>query len=208
MEDSDPATCHERSWVKKLQVLANFKDSVNLSASGGSNHRSERVLIEYLRKNSKDIVVIFAATEVSRFETVTTYPDGSLLFNAEGAWGLDENNFDKKKKEFLEYFYSTLTNKQVELQTFNRKILLIHSLLKSMNIEHYFFEMISEPGSIATSQLGFKIPVIDFSNINAADWMFKFFPRGSCRHFDHDANQALAEYLFNQINIIKGNYHE
>jgi hypothetical protein len=209
MGDVNPITCHARSWVRKLEVLANFKDSVNLGAPGGSNHRSERVLLEYLKKNSKDIVVIFSVTELSRFETVnienwTEDNDGLRAFNREGSWGLYEN--DKKKKEFLEYFYSRLTNKEVELQTINRKVLLIHSLLKSINIEHYFFEMMAEPGSIIINQLGFEIPMIKFpNNSNATDWMYRFFPRGSCRHFDHDANQALAEYLFNQINIIKGN---
>ena len=225
MEDHDPITCHKRSWVSALEKLGNFKDSVNLSASGGSNYRSERVLLEYLRKNSKDIVVIFSITELSRFETVNVAQWDSIgnksdAFIGEGAWGLDKSNLDKKKKEFLEYYYSELINDEIDIAIINRKVLMIHTLLKSLGIEHYFFEMISGPDILLSNQLGHEIPIIYFvepgdpgvkidwsihKSSNAMLWMKRRFPRAKCGHFDQNANQALAEYLIGQINIIKGN---
>ena len=225
MEDHDPITCHKRSWVSALEKLGNFKDSVNLGAAGGSNYRSERMLLEYLKKNSKDIVVIFSVTELSRFETVNVAQWDSIenksdAFISEGAWGLDESNLDTKKKEFLEYYYSKLTNDETDIAIINRKVLMIHTLLKSLNIEHYFFEMLAVSFSLLPIQLGYEIPIIYFSepgepnvkidwtihkSTNAIAWMGRRFPRATCGHFDQDANQALAEYLIGQINIIKGN---
>jgi hypothetical protein len=228
MGDYDPITCHERSWVKKLEVLADFKSSVNLAARGGSNYRSERVLLEYLKTNSKDIVVIFSVTDLSRFETVNvshweTSENKSKAYNAEGAWGMNHDVSDKQKKEFLEYYYSTLTNDEVDIDIINRKVLMLHTLLNSLGIEHYFFEMLCCPHSLLTNQLGFNIPVIPFSTakdtvvnidwqqerpFNAIDWLKVRFPRAQCGHFDCDANQELAEYLLGQINIIKGNQYD
>jgi hypothetical protein len=225
MEDNDPITCHQRSWVSALEKLGNFKDSVNLGAGGSSNYRSERVLLEYLKKNSKDIVVIFSITELSRFETVNvaqwdSTENKSDAFIGEGAWGLDESNLDKKKKEFLEYYYSELTNDETDVAIINRKVLMIHTLLKSLSIEHYFFEMLSGPSALLSNQLGYEIPIIHFNEpgepsvkidwaihkpTNAMLWMKRRFPRANCGHFDQDANQALAEYLIGQINIMKGN---
>jgi len=220
-DTSDLNSCHNRSWASKLGKLANFKEVVNLSIPGGSNYRSERKLLEYLKTNSKDLVVIFSITELSRFETVNMLSltkedipekqNDLYGYQSEGSWKLSSEyvSGDERKSEYLKYHYSVLSCSQDDSDIINRKILMIHSLLKTLNLEHYFFTMISNPTDIYTSQLGIELPFITFpNNHNAMNWMTSKFTPGYCGHFDHDANQALAEYLFEQINIIKGNQYE
>jgi hypothetical protein len=216
----DINSCHARSWVKKLERVGNFKDSVNLSFPGGSNYRSERVLIDYIKKNSndlKDLIVIFTITELSRFETVNVL---SLVnddhhkqerigkdwgYMSEGIWKLDpEQIVDDKRRQFLEYYYSIYSHYDADVEIINRKVSMISSLLHKLGIEHYFLEMICTPDTIKEEQFGFKIPMISFienngPKMNAMDWMKKRFKKGTCGHFDHDANQALADYIYDQL---------
>lgn len=39
----------------------------------------------------------------------------------------------------------------------------------------------------------------DGAKINAMNWITRQFKPGSCGHFNHDANQALAEYIYKRI---------
>jgi hypothetical protein len=213
--------CIERSWVKKLERIGNFKDSVNLSLPGGSNYRSERVLLRYLKENPdnlKNSIIIFTITELSRFETVNMLNlsqdeihkqeqvNSDWGYMSEGVWKLEDNAdwVDKRRKQFLEYYYSLYSHNSADIEIINRKVLMISSLLSRLGIEHYFLEMICTPGTIEEEQLGFKIPMINFledkkPKMNAIDWMLQSFKRGSCGHFDHDANQALADYIYKQL---------
>jgi hypothetical protein len=208
-------TCHERSWATKLGETAGFKNVVNLSLPGGSNYRSERVLVEYLRKNTKDIVVIFSLTELSRFETIHNLDIGVPMHispsDIYGDYGyidrsidIDREDITVKDKQFLEYYYSVMHNDRADIEIINRNMLMIHCLLKSLNIEHYFFPMLCEPNVLIEEQLGFKIPLISFSDngskINAFEWLqVNKFKKGKCGHFDHDGNQFLAEYIYATI---------
>jgi hypothetical protein len=67
--------CNSRSWAAKLQQQY-YKDCdiVNLSAPGGSNTRSLRVLKEYVLDNidrAKDLIVFFGITNPERIERIT-----------------------------------------------------------------------------------------------------------------------------------------
>jgi hypothetical protein len=213
-------SCHDRAWPAKLGKIGNFKDVINLSTPGGSNHRSERFLIDFLSDNQKDwkdVVVIFTITELSRFETVNVVgmtddelhkrilsgPDWGYL--TEGIWKLNSDQIvDSKRRQFLEYYYSIFSHHEADVEIINRKVLMISSLLHRLGIEHYFLEMLCAPETIKEEQIGFKIPMINFIDgkgpkMNAIDWMTKRFERGTCGHFDHDANQALADYIYDQL---------
>lgn len=213
----DPTTCHQRSWATKLGNIANFKEVVNLSIAGGSNYRSERVLIEYLRKNIKDIVVIFALTELSRFETVNTrgvstgvkleQGDG-FFYSPEMITKVDDTNLSIGKKKFLDYYYGALHSDKADIEIINRKILMISVLLRSLNIEHYFLPMYCNPNYLQEQQLEFKIPIISCyssigTKISAVSWMNHRYTVGYCGHHDHDANQALAEHIYAEIKEIR-----
>jgi hypothetical protein len=202
----------ERSWVKKLEQIGNFKDSVNLGIPGGSNHRSERVLFEFLKNNTHELVVIFTITELSRFETFNVLEpvenfksSWDIGYQGEGTWKLLpdlEFPLALEKLEYLKYHYTLYSNDQEDVKIINRKVLLIHALLKSMNIEHYFLEMLAPPYTIQRNQLNFKIPFIEFKSkkntqINARDWVIENFMLGPCGDWDHDASLGLAEYMFN-----------
>ena len=233
LDDENPVTCHERSWVKKLERLGNFKDSVNLGAPGGANNRSERVLFEYLQNNNTDnLVVIISLSEISRKEFFRYMNDkGEMSYIALGSWMLnmgksnlqhapDEFTAEKRKKDaetfpnnmktFAELYYTYFHNSANDVKEVNRSVVLMHSLLKSLNIEHYFFEMLTVPNTIQQEQLGFTIPMIKFKDalnydINANNFLNynKIIP-GKCLHWDHDGNEFLAEHL---LKYIKENYY-
>ena len=225
LDDTDPITCHPRSWVKKLERLGNFKNSINLGSPGGSNNKSERILFEYLKDNySENLVVIFSITQLARKEFVRNYND-SIDYIDLGSWMIDVNNpdivaedeftaerrkenasrFGPKAKTFFEIYYSLFHHHDNDVQEINRRVLMIHTLLKSLNIEHYFFEMIAEPGTINQFQLGHNIPMIKFKtnlpyDINANNYLnFNNIIPEKCRHWDHAGNEFLAEYLLSQI---------
>ena len=47
-DDLNYNSCWQRSWVKKLEKIGNFKTSINMGAPGGCNARSYRMLIKFL----------------------------------------------------------------------------------------------------------------------------------------------------------------
>lgn len=200
--DNNPITCHERSWVKKLEKLGNFKSSINLGKEGGSNNRSIRVLLEYLEQNKENLVVIFSITELSRKE----FPESFEGYINVASWMPVVEDFfkDKRKKEFVETFYTYYQNNNYDKVIINQQVLMLHTLLTSLNIEHYFFEMICLPKTITTHQLGFDIPLINFKNqqgfrINAKNYLEQFVDPAPCCHWDHEGNELFAEYLLTQI---------
>ena len=189
--DINTKSCHERSWVKKLEKLGNFKNSVNLSFPGGSNLRSERVLFEYLKNNKVNPVIIFTITELSRFETFNVAKKETIRYQPVGAWSLVQDlKFpdDPKRIEYLKYYFTACSDDDEDVRIINRKIVLIHALLKSLNIEHYFLEMIPLSGTIERNQLEFKIPFIEFNSknneqITAYEWVNEHYSLGSCGHW-------------------------
>ena len=219
--DYNPATCHERSWVKKLERLGNFKNSVNLGRPGGSNKRSERVLLDYLKNNNtQDLVVIFSITELSRLELpYTMIVGGPTNFLGIGSWIIAndssanywKNNNPKRAYEFLETYYTHFHTDSNDKEEINSKVAMLHTLLQTLKVEHYFFEMICHPGTIDREQFGLKIPMIDFKNqlgyqINAFNQIHllgKINP-GKCLHWDHDGHEYLARYF---LEYIKEHYY-
>lgn len=211
--DVQRETCHERSWVKKLEKLGNFKTSVNLGMPGSSNYRSERVLFKYLKNNvSEDLVVIFSITELSRTEFIDVTSGKPTDFFRIGSWMGNNDismNTPKRVKEFVETYYGNFHDDKHDIDEINRKILMIHLLLKSLNIEHYFFEMLNVPGKLEESQFNFQLPLIPFrhhdgTKLNANGFLkYKNQQPGECNHWDHAGNEFLATHLFEQIKEFK-----
>jgi hypothetical protein len=209
MKDYNPETCHERSWVKKLEKLGNFKTSVNLGSPGGSNLRSERVLFEYLKNNvTSDLVVIFSITELSRTELINNLD--SINFYKIGSWMVSkEVTLNPRVQSFVETYYGSFHDDKNDVREINQRIFMIHSMLKLLNIEHYFFEMLCMPGTINTEQMDFKLPLISFFHIKGDVVNANAFlrqnghPPGLCQHWDHAGNEFLAEHLLKQIKELK-----
>ena len=212
MGDVNPESCHERSWVKKLEKLGNFKTSVNLGIGGGSNIRSERVLFEYLKNNNtSDLVVIFSITELSRTEFIDAAIGNGDFFRI-GSWMGNKEvsmNTTQRVKEFVETYYGKFHSDSHDIREINRRILMIHLLLESLNIEHYFFEMLNVPGTVEESQFNFQLPLIPFQHqdgtkLNANGFLtYNNQLPGTCCHWDHEGNEFLASYLLKQIKEFK-----
>lgn len=209
--DYDPKTCHERSWVKKLETIGNFKSSVNLGEPGGSNLCSERKLLEYLKDNyTKDLVVIISITQLSRTEFINAIDGKANDFLKIGSWmAAKEAELETRTKNFIEIYYGCFHDNNNDIRLINQQVLMIHSLLKSLNIEHYFFEMLCLPKTISRQQLGFTFPVIEFyhnsgSILNANGFLTHYghAPK-SCCHWDHEGNEFLANYLLKKMKEIR-----
>lgn len=212
-QDNSTDTCHNRSWVKKLERLGNFKSSVNLSIPGGSNQRSERMLMEYLETHGNlDLVVVFGLTDLSRFELVIPDPTVDHLYSLKpiGPWCASQDyTKDVRELSFMETLYGNFHSNNYETKMLNRKLLYLNSLLNRLNVEHYFIELHCHGGSIVQEQFGIKLPLIHFKDqteqpINAIRYiMSKGYEPDYTGHFDHDAHEFLAKLFYNQIKGIK-----
>ena len=212
-EDINPVTCHERSWVKKLEKLGNFKDSINISLEGASNRRSERVLMEYLETHDvSNLVIAFGLTDLSRFEIPLVDETFSHLYTMKsfGPWSVNtEYTSDFRELAFMETLYGKFHSTQYETVMINRTLLFLNVFLNKLDIEHYFIELHCHGGSIIDNTFGIKLPLINFKNIdgdptNAIRYIIE---QGHVPdytgHFNDDAHEFLAELFYNRIKEIK-----
>lgn len=212
-EDFDPSTCHQRSWVKKLEKLAGFSDSVNLGAPGGSNQRSERVVMDYLSNNDySNLVIMFGITDISRFELLVTNSVYGFEYTTKpiGPWSVHkEHTPDSRELSFVETLYGKFHNFNYEIQLLNRRILHLKTFLDKLNIEHYFVELQCQGGNIIPSQFGIDLPLIVFKDnsgqpTNAIRYiMEQGIAHDYTYHFDHDGHEFLAQLFYDQIKKIK-----
>jgi hypothetical protein len=210
--------CHSRSWVKKLEKIAKFSSSLNLSFGGSSNMRSFRVIKEHVlsspKEELKNKVIMFGLTEPLRFELpslnwVNLNDDRSFAGN------YYMNMFvpfqiNTKKSNSLQNFINTqfgvFTVDEHSRSQLVLDIISMHLFLKNFNIEHYFLcFLINKP--YLGDMKSFDLPVIDFEGHAAISFAkMKGFkvgrdvdPRYDCNHLDHDGNEFLAKYILNRI---------
>lgn len=203
--DPDAWICHERSWVKKLEKLGNFKSSINLAAPGGSNDRSLRVLLEYLENNNTDnLVVIFAITELSRLEFPKINHDLQGYETAKaGLWQTDPNtNSDQRYRAFMTQLYSEYYDHSFQQKIMRHRLIMLDAFLNSLNIEHYFINMLCKSEEIAEAKK--NIPLLEFFvesfSGNVIDCVTHLnFKSDETNHFDHDANEYIAKYIHDKI---------
>lgn len=208
-------SCHQRSFIKKLEQCVGFESSINLSAPGGSNKRSIRKVVEFLTNDydpNKKYFLIFGITSVSRTEWPIDKNVGlrSKLFAngdyyklnnsnkvglAAGPWYLDSSSFVKTYYE--EFYDENYSKKELEQQ-----LIMIHVLLNSLKIPHYFIYTFPDINLFAVSGKlpNLILPIIrlkkEYSVCTISDFYItnKFVP-GECGHYNHDANQFLAEHI-------------
>lgn len=210
-DDFNPETCHERSWVKKLERLGKFKSSINLGQVGGSNQCSERVLMEYLETHdSSNLVVVLGLTDLSRFELPLTEFDHIYTMMVVGPWSaFKENTTDEKNLSFVETWYGRFHNTNYETHMINRRLLHLTCFLNRLNIEHYFVELHCHGGSIIPNQFGINLPVISFKDSNGRPTkgiryiMEQGYQPDNTGHFDDSGHEFLANLFYDQIKGIK-----
>ena len=223
--DDKPETCHERSWVKKLEQLGNFDKSINLSRSGGSNDRIFRVLHEHVERNYKtikDSVIIIAMTDPIRFEIPSlertyfatdssNYDSNSYVINAVNISNLSSCEDNTVAPQFLDTYYKYFYVEEYTFKMLNQKIIAFSSLLNRLGVEHYFTDFLSNNTFFESPQyMGMTFPYLRifedrFDNVMNATKIsgFKvgndFDPESKCNHLDHDGNQFIAECFLRDI---------
>ena len=222
--DDDPVTCHERSWVKKLENLGMFDKSVNLSRNACSNDRILRVVYDYVERNYKtikDSVIIIALTDAHRFELPSI---GRTYFR------LDEGNYDHESyvinsiilsnlpawtetvvaPQFIETYFKYFYVEQYTLKMLNQKIVGLSSLLTRLGVEHYFTDFLTDNIFFEEPHMGMTFPYLKISEnspknitINLRELGFKVGKdvnaTSLCCHYDHDGNQFIAECFLRGI---------
>ena len=213
-DDYNTATCHERSWVKKLERLGNFKDSVNVGTPGGSNQRSERILMDYLKEhehNTSNLVIAFGLTDLSRFEfPITGEEDYIYSMMLVGPWSATkEFTSDSIDLSFLEKWYGRFHNVNYETHMINKRLLYLTCFLNKLNVEHYFIELHCHGGSIVPNQFGINLPLINFKNkdgklISAIRYiMEQGYRPDDTGHFDDNWHEFLAQLFYDLFKAIK-----
>ena len=188
-DDLNVESCHNRSWVRQLERVGNFKTSVNLGAPGGSNYRSVRVLYEYLDQHyspDEKYLVIFAASELSRFELpvndhvgrryaiVYDNPDYYSIIHDEtvvtalGSWHLYSNNMEKRCEpgqfsDFLSMYYTSFNDDIYSEKILRNSLFSIKAVLDKLNIKSFFTSTILTPWTLRNiSLMGETLPLIEY----------------------------------------------
>lgn len=221
-DDLNPESCHNRSWVRQLEKLGKFKTSVNLGAPGGSNHRSIRVLFEYLdQRYSPDekYLIIFAASDFTRIELpvndhlgrilsiTTNNPACYSIINDEtvaaaiGPWHI--NSTDRKFSDFLSMYYTAFHDDMFNEINLRNSLFSLKAFLDKSNIKLFFTSTILAPHILKDmSFFGEKLPLIEyFYGSGSVENIGKFleavgFQRYPCCHYDEQAYIFLADYIY------------
>jgi hypothetical protein len=187
-DDFTAESCHERSWVRQLEKIAGFKNSVNLGIPGGSNYRSYRVLFDYLEKNyqpDQKYFVIFAVSELSRFELPMRrgdirlyglYPEIPYSYDTYdndihpisiGSWTTTVlESFADDPARLIDFF--NIHRGLFYYDEYSRVILRNNlfsttTLLDSLNVRHFFTSTVFAPDELNNMTfLGKSLPVIKY----------------------------------------------
>lgn len=222
---------HNRSWVKKLERLAGFKNSVNLAVSGGSNKRSIRTIMEYVLNDpdqAKNLVVMIGITELFRTEfpsievglidnDLTSLPEferRGYFLNKLGPWSIDQLP-NELLNNFVKIYYGHFTVDDYSIQMANYDFLNLHLFLNHYQIEHYFPIMLGKSNNFLDVIGGVKMPYIKFYDsgtptdaLNHAKSMGHkvgkdYDEKSNCNHLDDAGNEFLAHYILNAIKEIQ-----
>ena len=223
--DNVAESCHERSWVKKLETLGKFDKSVNLSRPGGSNDRIFRVLHEHVERNYRTIknsVIIIALTDPIRFELPSlertyfakdnsNYDHKSYVINAINISNLSSCEDNTVAPQFLDTYYKYFYVEKYTFKMLNQKIIAFSSLLNRLGVEYYFTDFLSNNTFFNNPQyMGMKFPFLRIYETRGDNVMnavklsgFKVGndvdPESNCNHLDHDGNEFIAECFLRDI---------
>jgi hypothetical protein len=214
--------CNPRSWATKLQqhYYADY-DVVNLSAPGGSNTRSLRVLKEYILDNldrAKELIVFFGITDPCRIERISAMHVPGLpvdilagkeyVVNVIGPWTSKCPWADVQK--YIDTHYGLFYNDEYENEQLNLEMINLHMFLKYFNIEHYLVCMLTPSSAFRKNKLIKELPLVEF-DASGIDYAKKHgYKVGrevnseiDCNHLDHDGNEFLAKEIYKRIERIK-----
>lgn len=223
--DNDPVTCHERSWVKKLENLGMFDKSVNLSRNACSNDRILRVVYDYVERNYKtikDSVIIIALTDPHRFELPSiertyfskdesNYDHESYVINSIMLSNLPACTDTQVAPQFIETYFKYFYVEQYTLKMLNQKIVGLSSLLTRLGVEHYFTDFLTGNAFFEEPHMGMTFPylkIFENGHDNIMTAIKKLgFKAGKdvdttspfCNHLDHDGNQFIADCFLRDI---------
>lgn len=226
LTESNPQECHERSWVKKLERLAGFKQSVNLSHPGASNKRSIRVLTDFLLKNVDNIqqyVFMLGTTSLAR----TEFPVNGIKILGNTDKFINESYSialvtpaeinqikDKRLSNFLQMYYGFFSVDAYDIKMINHDMLRFHTLLEHYKVEHYFPVIMGSLTDFKSDIGNQSLPYIRFSRDGNDAFNVtreKGFRMGvdidtisDCYHFDHDGNEFIAKEIYKSLMLKKG----
>lgn len=134
-----------------------------------------------------------------------------------GPWEINTNRH-ANYSEYIRNRYGLFSNDDHEYKKLSYDLVMLHYFLKLHNIKHYFFHGIDVPDFYKPFMPAFvKLPIIKFTTKDNIYFETNAFgpggfltshgfkrgldikPLSGCAHFDHDANQFLAEHIYDKI---------
>lgn len=216
-------TCHLRSWLKKLEILTQATNSINLAHPGASNKRSYRVIRDFVLKNQdilNDLVIFLGITEPIRTElpiakkvtnsNVFGYTIDSTVVNEEydiltlGSFLLgDQHERDQSFKKFLDLYYGYHSFVSYEVEQMNLDLISLHTFFSYFGVEHHFLCMLVNEQDFSTNSMKEKLPIISFDSADAIYYAklnghkvgTDYDPNSGCNHLDDEGNMFIAKYI-------------
>lgn len=135
-----------------------------------------------------------------------------------GPWEINAAPSHPAYSEFIKYRYGLFSHDDHEFKSLGHNLIMLHYFLKYHNIKHYFFHGIDVyDTSLPYIPEFVNLPIIKLTLKDDKDFVtnafgpggfltsygfkrgFEVKPESGCAHFDHDANQFLAEYIYDKI---------
>jgi hypothetical protein len=132
----DPEFRRQRSFAGLLQQQLGLDQIHFVARNGASNDDQLRNLMAFLdrkRDNYSRVFVLWGLTSIYRWEVWSS----SLGYIEDSAFGRDTHK--PEVLEEIKYYYSHFWNREYELEKLGNKVLLLNGYLKSLNVEHLFF---------------------------------------------------------------------
>ena len=220
-------TCHSRSWLKKLEILTQANDSINLAHPGASNKRSFRVIRDFVLRNRDildDLIIFVGITEPIRTElpiakevtknSIFGYPIDSTVVNEEydiltlGSYLLDDAyERDQKFEKFIELYYGYHSFVNYEVEQMNLDLISLHIFFNYFGIDHYFLCMLVNEQDFAVNSMREKLPIISFDGSSAIYHATSnghkvgndYVSNSGCNHLDEEGNMFIAKYIKEKI---------
>jgi hypothetical protein len=149
----------QHSFAGLLQQQLGLDDIQFIARDGASNDDQLRNLIRFLdlySENYSRIFVLWGLTSIYRWEAWS-----NLLGCIEDS-ALGRDTHKPEVLEEIKYYYSHFWNREYELEKLGNKVLLLNGYLKSLNIEHLFFN----------SFQGYSINDLQIKNITEKEFYF------------------------------------
>jgi hypothetical protein len=138
----DPAFMLEKSYAGRLARYLGFESIINMAMPGSSMDLQARFLVEFLQKNRaklRRVFVLWGLTSHTRWELYSNDIGKPTGFQLGANVPPSAASFYPGRSEQMKFFLKHHWNETHELERYGQKIVMCHSYLRMLDIDHLFF---------------------------------------------------------------------